>query len=80
VISARHSITGLKLVSTNLNLTVRLIPEKGNSSTSEAPFSWQLEVMVNAKAPIGVIEDKVTVTTPSGQKLIVPVFASVSRF
>ena len=72
--------TRLKVVSHNPNIAARLLPTLTKSPHSNGHGVWRLEIALSSHTPLGVVEDKVTINTSSGQRLIVPVFASVSNY
>ncbi len=73
-----NSAGSLSLLCHNPNLTAHLVSDSSFKPSPEHSGSYTLQVTLGPTAPVGVLEDKITVVTSSGQHLIVPVFASVS--
>ena len=77
-ITSHKNLAQMKAFSSNPNISVRLTPKTIDKSTGTVPGrSWQLEITLGSQTPISSVEDKVSVMTPSGQHLEIPVFASV---
>ena len=72
-ITTRQAGMKLKVVSSHSYLQAELLPVLGQT------HSWTLVVKLNSQAPVGDLEDNVTVITPHQEHLLVPVFASVNQ-
>lgn len=68
-----QGMEGLKVTSATPLLTVRLVPMAENG------LERKLEIKVSDAAPIGTLESQITVETREGQRLTIPVVASVRR-
>lgn len=75
-------LKGLKVTTINNWLTAKLtepLPTAKTNDKAQIPPLRILEVTVTPKAPTGSFETQILITTAEGQKLLIPVVATVSK-
>lgn len=79
-ITTDHPNEQMHLTSSNPNILLKMIKHESSTESFQGNQVWDLEVKLSSKTHIGVVEDKVIITTSSGQHITLPVFASVSNY